>query len=132
MSNKSITFQDKEKIKQALAKGKTYREALLDTSVASTRTVGKIAKESVTEIKQLRETYLQLIEKNKAGMNDRAKLWADMTRATKLINDKETPDWLNRREALVYIDQIAGLSKDNLGINLIQINLSPEIQELAQ
>lgn len=132
MANKKVSIKDRQTVVKRLVQGASYREAMEGTSIKSTQTVGAIAKLKSNEIKQTREDYLSKIEQFEAGLIDRAKLWADMTKATKIQNNKEIPDWSNRREALVYIDQMAGLSKDNLGINLIQINLSPEIQELAQ
>lgn len=130
MPNKKISFKEKEIVKQKLAKGVSYRKAMEGTQIASTRTVGKIANDSHQEIQEIRENYLELIEKFNAGLIDRAKLWAEMTKATKPLGKKKVPDWTARKEALVYIDRLSGIDKDAPDTS-IEIKLSAELEELA-
>ena len=74
---------------------------------------------------------MELIEKFDAGQIDRARLWAEMTRATKNISGKEVPDWQNRSEAIVYIDKLAGFTQETPDVTAVQIQLSPELREFA-
>lgn len=112
MARKKIPLKDKIKIKKRLAKGQSQREAIKGTVVKSPTTAGNIAKRELDEIGQIRERYLQLIESFGAGEIDRARLWAEMTRATKYYAGQEIPDWTNRSVAMKYLDGLAGLSSE--------------------
>jgi len=132
MARKKIPLRDKEIIKRRLAQGKSQREAIKETVVESHVTAGNIAKREMTDINQMRKKYLKLIEGFDAGDVDRAKLWAEMTRANKVISAQvinkkgdgmkpahsmtkdfiDVPDWNNREKALKYIDQLAGLHEE--------------------
>lgn len=112
MANKNISLKDKAIIKKRLALGMSYSKAMQGTAVRSKSTVKRILEESSNEIKQIREEYLELIESFDAHEIDRAKLWAEMTKATKLFGKEaiEHPDWASRAEALKYIDSLAGIN----------------------
>jgi len=111
MANKKISLNDKNTVVQNLAQGASYREAKEGTDIASTQTVGQIAKLESNTIKQKREIYLKQIESFGAGEIERAKLWAEMTKATKTVKNKDVPDWASRKEALTYIDNLRGLEE---------------------
>lgn len=111
MARKKIPHKDRELIKKRLAQGESQRKAIEGTVVEHHTTAGNIAKRELADISLLREKYIALIEKERAGDIDRAKLWADMTRATKVHTshtepDREVPDWNNREKALKYIDSL--------------------------
>ena len=128
MANHKIPLKDKQTVVQRLAQGATRRAAIEGTSIASTDTAQRLAKSQSNKIAQIREQYLKLIEKAGAKKIDRARLWAEMATAMRPIGatilvDKdgkvtksedegviEVPDWFNRREALKYIDNLAGIS----------------------
>lgn len=101
-------------VKKRLAQGKSYSEAIEGTVIKSKTTAGNIARENLDEIGRLRERYIQLIEEFGAGELERARLWAEMAGAIKIYRSKdnfvEIPDWTNRREALKYIDSLAGIA----------------------
>lgn len=135
MTRKKIPLKDKELIKRRLAQGKSQREAIKGTVVEHHSTAGNIAKRESADISRMRKKYLSLIEGFDAGDVSRAELWADMTRANKVIsamvvNQKgdgmkqansmtkdfvEVPDWANREKALKYVDQLAGLHEEEKG-----------------
>ncbi len=119
MGQHKIPLKDKEIVKKRLAKGKSYRQAIKGTVIKSPNTVTNIVKEEKDNIRQLRQNYISLIESFDAKDIDRAKLWADMTRATKLFgkNAVEHADWTNRGEALKYIDSLKGISSSQTNIN---------------
>ncbi len=137
MANKTIPLEDKELVKKRLAMGQTTREAIKGTSIKSPNTANQIAKKEADKIGQIRANYLKLIEKYGAGELKRAKMWAEMTKATKLFGKDavEHPDWANRAEALKYIDSLAGivvLKEQEVPPIAIQINFgSPEVKEWA-
>ena len=130
-----VTLKDKMTIKKRLAEGKSLRQSIKGTKVKSASTALIVKKESISEINQIRKNYLALIEGFDAGGIDRAKLWAEMTKANKvisatIINKKgdgmkdansmskdfiDVPDWGNREKALKYIDQLAGLHEEEKG-----------------
>jgi len=90
--------------------------------------VGNIKKRELQDITQLRKEYLTLIEGFNAGDINRAQLWAEMTRATKIYGTRddfiEIPDWTNRERALRYIDELKGIyqGKEPAGaLALVQI-----------
>ena len=97
----------------------------------------EFAKKEADKIGQIRADYLKLIEKYGAGEIKRAKMWAAMTKATKLFGKDavEHPDWANRAEALKYIDSLAGivvLKEQEVPPVAIQINFgSPTVKEWA-
>ncbi len=140
MANKNIPLKDKELVKQRLAQGASTREAIKGTSISSPNTAHRILKQEKDEIGRIKEDYLLLIEQFGAGKIDRAKLWAEMTQATKVISARviikkgsatnitqegglpdadsktddfiEVPDWQNREKALRYIDTLAGITQE--------------------
>lgn len=117
MANKKIPLKDKELVKQRLAQGLSTREAIKGTSIKSPQTAGKISKQELSSIEQIKTKYLILIEEFGAGHIDRARLWAEMTQATKIHSshtepDREVPDWQNREKALRYIDTLAGIYQE--------------------
>jgi len=123
MGNKKISLKDKALIKKRLAMGDSLRIAIKGTGIKSPQTAKKIADESMDEIGQIRENYLKLIESFNAHDIDRAKLWAEMTKATKLHgkNGVEHPDWRSRAEALKYLDSLAGIKegKETIKVNIL-------------
>jgi len=128
MGRKKISLRDKMKVKKRLAEGKSYSEAIKGTAIQSARTVGNIKKRELQDITQLRKEYLTLIEGFDAGDINRAQLWAEMTRATKIYGTRddfiEIPDWTNRERALRYIDELKGIyqGKEPAGaLALVQI-----------
>lgn len=128
MVQRKILLKDRELVKQRLAQGVSTREAIKGTAIKSPQTATNISKQEVDEIGQIREKYLKAIREFGAGELKRAELWAQMAEAMKPIGatilvDKdgktvksadegviEVPDWFNRREALKYIDNLAGIS----------------------
>lgn len=129
MANKKIPLKDKEIVKHRLATGASLEQAIKGTHIASIGTASNIAKSEANNIAELRARYLKVIEeKNGANLDDRGQLWAEMAHAMRPIGatilvDKdgnvkkaedegviEVPDWFNRREALKYIDNLAGIS----------------------
>lgn len=123
MPNKNIPLKDKAIIKKRLAMGMSYSKAMQGTAVKSKSTVKRILEESLSDITQIRKNYLDLIESFDAHEIDRAKLWAEMARATKLFGKDviKHPDWRSRAEALKYIDSLAGITpkdKDGTTVNI--------------
>ncbi len=127
MANKNIPLKDKELVKHRLAQGLSTREAIKGTAITSSDTASRISREHSVEIGQIRQAYVQMIEGFHAGKIDRAKLWADMTTATKIFSshtepDREVPDWQNREKALRYIDELAGLSnQESSQVNILNL-----------
>ena len=85
MGGKNISLKDKELVKQRLAQGLSTREAIKGTSIKSPNTAHLISKIEKDSIGQIKEKYLELIRQFGAGEINRAKLWAEMTQATKSI-----------------------------------------------
>jgi hypothetical protein len=110
MARNNITLRDKALVKKRLAQGMSYRQAIKGTAIRSADTARRITKENSHEIVQLRKDYLALIESFDAFEIDRAEIWANMTRATKVFAGKKVPDWSARLQALKYIDELAGLA----------------------
>ena len=141
MAQNKILLKDKEIVKQRLAQGASTRGAIEGTSIKSNNTSARIKKEEVNDIAQIRKEYLALIEGFNAGQIDRAKLWAGMTQATKVISaiivgkeaDEKTndfievPDWQNREKALKYIDTLAGINSEEK--SFVQVNIQNVIEE---
>ena len=117
MGRKKVPLKDKELIKRRLAKGQSLRQSIKGTVVKSPGTAGLLKKEKSDDIAQIRRDYLKLIESFDAKEIDRARLWADMTRATKLFgkNAVEHPDWGSRADALRYIDTLGGIKENEKG-----------------
>lgn len=110
VERKKIPLKDKALVRKRLARGDSYREAIKGTAVKSPATAKRIAEEEVNSIEQIRVRYLQLIESFDAGELDRARLWAEMTRAERVNKfGAVLPDWANREKALKYIDSLAGI-----------------------
>jgi len=114
---KKIPHKDKAIIKKRLAQGQSQREAIKGTVVESHTTAGLLAKNESTTVDRLKKEYVALIEKFEAGDIDRAKLLAEMTRATKIHTshtepDREVPDWSRRFDSIKYIDKLKDYSED--------------------
>ncbi len=129
MARKAIPLKDKELVKQRLARGASTREAIEGTVISSADTASRIAHAESDEIGQIREKYLAEIEKNNADMPERAKLWAKMTKATKIVTshtepDYDVPDWSAREKALKYIDTLAGIATETTTKIAIGIGLN--------
>jgi len=136
MARKKVPLKDKEIIKRRLAQGKSQREAIKGTVVKHNSTAGNIAKKELVDISLMRQNYIVLIEKFGAGDIDRAKLWAEMTKATKIHTshtepDKIIPDWNNREKALKYIDSLKKYPQDKQPSQAQQTNVYIQAQKDA-
>lgn len=134
MGRKKVPLRDKALIKKRLAQGKSQREAIKGTVVKHHTTAGNLAKRELADISRLQENYIKLIEKFESGDVDRAKLWAEMIRATKLYGRDaiEHPDWANREKALRYIDSLKGISGEKrieLPIQQTQVNIFTRLKK---
>lgn len=127
MARKNIPLKDKTIVKRRLAQGMSYSEAMKGTAVSSKGTVASVAKRESNDIERLRQKYLKLIESFDAGEVNRAELWAEMTRATKLFGKEAVahPDWKSRAVALRYIDNLAGITSEQ---ELAKVNIAAIIQ----
>ena len=147
MANKNIPDKDKQIVLRRLAEGMSTRQAIVGTVIKSNSTAAMLYRRESNTIKQHRANYLQVIQDELVyGEIERAKLWADMTVATKYIPIKpptdgftppkrsqtgyiEVPDWDVRYKALVYLDKLAGLH-DNKSNNInTQNNYAQVIKE---
>ena len=140
---KKIPLKDKRIIKERLARGLSQREAIKGTVVQHHTTAANIAKREKADISRMRKEYIKLIEQFDAGDVDRAELWAEMTRANKVISAKviykkggdlpkadektddfiEVPDWSNREKALRYIDELKELPVGEKVTQQTQVNI---------
>lgn len=139
MANKTIPLKDKQLVAQRLAEGMSTRQAIKGTQITSNQTAARLAKEQSHVITQIREDYLNTINRYGAGRDYRAALLADMINATKYVRKPvpryfhragwteygdelaEVPDWGMRLKAIKYIDQIAGITPtENSQINVLQ------------
>lgn len=131
MAGKKIPLKDKALVKKRIAEGKSLREAIKGTAIKSPATAKKLAEDNANSIEQIRTNYLKLIEGFKASEIDRAKLWARMTKATKLFgkDSVEHPDWANREKALRYIDSLWGISTEEKAVQKTQVNIFNRLKE---
>lgn len=133
MANKTIPPADKHLVLQRLAEGMSTRQAIAGTMITSNSTAAQLRKHESHAIEQHRRDYLQMIEDQLVyGEIERAKLWAEMTTATKYIPIRDNggdasiptcvraatrggymtvPDWQMRYKALTYLDQLAGITR---------------------
>ena len=114
LMRKKVRPRTRQIIKERLAIGASHREAIQGTGVVSKATAGSIAKQDKIEIALMRKAYLEMIEKNGATDENRAKQWANMTTAKKTTKDggKEA-DWQSREKALKYIDKMKSLNPED-------------------
>lgn len=139
MARRKIPLKDKEKVKRALAKGKSTREAIKGTSIKSNKTAANIEKREIHDITRKREEYVKLIEKNGASFKQRAKRWGEMSNAEKIHTshtepDQLVPDWNAREKALKYIDTIANIHQEKgvqvaVGVKFISPQFRGEYEE---
>lgn len=126
MARKNIPLKDVQLVKQRLARGASTREAIRGTVIRSNRTAANIAKRDIHKIAQMHDEYLEDIRGFGADDIKRAKLWAEMTRATKPCGKgaAEYPDWQTHLKALTYIDSLAGLNRSGAKINsVVQVGI---------
>ena len=147
MANKKIPEKDKQIVLKRLAHGMSTREAIIGTIIKSNSTAAALYKRESNTIEQHRSNYLSRIEDLLTyGEIERAKLWADMTIATKHIPIRlptdgftpprpsqtgymEVPDWDVRYKALSYLDKLAGLHDDKPNNINTQNNYAQIIKE---
>ena len=147
MANKNIPDKDKQIVLRRLAEGMSTREAIAGTTIKSNSTAAVLYWRESNAIEQHRSDYLSRIEDLLTyGENERAKLWADMTIATKHIPIRpptdgftppkpsqtgymEVPDWDVRYKALVYLDKLAGLHDERSNNINTQNNYAQVIKE---
>ena len=147
MANKKIPSKDKQIVIRRLAEGMSTREAIAGTVIKSNSTAAQLYRRESNAIEQHRADYLSRIEDLLTyGEIERAKLWADMTVATKHVPIKpptdgftppkrsqtgymEVPDWDVRYKALIYLDKLAGLHDDSHSPTNTQNNYAQIIKE---
>ena len=78
MANKSIPILDKELVIQRLAEGQSTRRAIMGTAISSNQTAACLAKQQSHKITQLREEYIEAINKYASSRNYRAAMLADI------------------------------------------------------
>lgn len=141
MARHNIPVNDKELVIQRIAEGQSTREAITDTSIRSNSTAAQLAKEESNKIARYRQTYLFLMQqKFDVTLEDRAELWAAMAWAYKYqtigyqpVKNSRTgavtsvpiidqvPDWRMRRHALLYMDQLDGITPPRtVSLNVMQ------------
>lgn len=105
--------------------GYSHADAIEGTAIKSKATSLNIEKNNIETVRDLRQKYLKLIERNEtANLQSRANLWAEMANATKVVSSVNTgksagadsndfievPDWGAREKALKYIDGLSEIT----------------------
>ena len=141
MANKTILLADKQIVIQRLAEGKSTRQAIKGTEIASNQTAARIAKAESHRITQIRKEYVSKIENSSARIQNRAEmlmamLYADQPFRLGSVTERchhiridgnentfvYVPDWDTRLKAIKYMDQLSGLMPVQGGthINMLQ------------
>ena len=141
MANKTIPAKDKVLVVHRIAEGQSTREAIRGTCIKSNQTAARIARSKSNEITRLRHNYAEeIMEYAELSAIERAKMWGEMTRATKLVPVRysgylppshtsysgytSVPDWNARYKALVYLDKLQGINVDGPSV---QVNVMQQV-----